>query len=81
MTSAIDTIRKCVDIKVRRKRIGLSQTELAKLSGVERSTIVRVEAGESHRWRTFIRIHDALKVLEKAFDNGATQKQQGDQAA
>jgi transcriptional regulator with XRE-family HTH domain len=51
-------------LKELRERRGLTQTELAKLSGVSRATIARYEAGEQHRphSKTVRKLARALKA-------------------
>ena len=50
-------------LKIARIRAGLSQSELAKNSGVAKSTIERAEKGESIQLTNFIKLLRALNLL------------------
>ena len=53
------------DIKKLRKKVGLTQTELAKLAGVSQSLIARIEKGTvDPRLSTLRRIIEAIKLVE-----------------
>ena len=53
------------DIKRLRKKVGLTQTELAKLAGVSQSLIARIEKGTvDPRLSTLRRILEAIKLVE-----------------
>jgi len=53
------------DIKRLRKKVGLTQTELAKLAGVSQSLIARIEKGTvDPRLSTLKRILEAIKLVE-----------------
>jgi len=53
------------DIKKLRKKVGLTQTELAKLAGVSQSLIARIEKGTvDPRLSTLRRILEAIKLVE-----------------
>lgn len=49
------------EIKRIRKRLGLTQSELAKLSGVNQSLIARIESGSDPRYSTIRKIFKALR--------------------
>ena len=50
-------------LREHRNRRGLTQIELAKISGVSRATIARLEAGSSGAYRSTVRkLAKALKV-------------------
>lgn len=48
-------------LKSRRIELGLTQTQLALLSGVRQQTIHRIESGTSERPRNLLEIADALE--------------------
>lgn len=53
------------DIKKLRKKVGLTQTELAKLAGVSQSLIARIEKGTvDPRLSTLRKIIEAIKLVE-----------------
>ena len=53
------------DIKKLRKKVGLTQTELAKLAGVSQSLIARIEKGTvDPRLSTLKKILEAIKLVE-----------------
>jgi len=47
-------------IKAARKRVGLSQTELADVAGLSRPTVARIEAGQDVSWSSLTKVADAL---------------------
>lgn len=65
---AIETARLMIarDLISRRKSLGLSQTKLAELSGVEQATISRIEAGKvTAAVKTIDTLTDAMDRLAK----------------
>jgi len=53
------------EIKDRRKRLGMSRDTLARLSGVARSGLQRIEGGSNATVATMIKIEKALDVAER----------------
>lgn len=58
----ISQFRPCHELREERKRIGLTQTELANLSGVSREYVCRFERGHGEPWAAaIVAICDVLK--------------------
>jgi len=63
------------DIKRLRKKVGLTQTELAKLAGVSQSLIARIEKGTvDPRLSTLKRILEAIKLVEMKVKTAKTAR-------
>lgn len=61
------------EIKKMRKRLGLTQAELAKLAGVSQSLIAKIESGKiMPNYEKTKRIFDTLESLSRAEDRNAT---------
>lgn len=56
-------MRKRVTLRIARKRKKLSKTELARLTGLDRNTIARLEAGINQpNYSTWMALEDALET-------------------
>lgn len=61
-------------LKSRRIELGLTQTQLALLSGVRQQTIHRIESGTSERPRNLLEIADALKCTARWLLHGDSEE-------
>lgn len=65
-TTVVDLSTKQKLLAVRRKRLGLSQAQLAKLLGVSRDALARYEtSGQSLKYERLFQLDGALKMLER----------------
>lgn len=49
-------------MREKRKKLGLRQLDLARMAGVSRPTVIRIEEGRMPRYDVMIRIAEILKM-------------------